>query len=394
MAWNFSIGFGNNNTNQIDTTYWSRIVDSLTNSTKFKSDEDKLKKVLSNPALLKVIVYLSDVYSQVKFNDHSTDKVEEDFLYSISKRPNEWQTWTQLHWDVYFWRSLGNAYIYKQGDNIYCLRSVGIKFTDKQIKKLSQITFSKYGDNSRSKILNDTFVYENENGEKQTLQLKNLYVLNDLSGGVSGNWYKGNSRLDALYEVVNNSELALKSKGINLDFSGKFFVNGQYNGSVDQNPMSDDEQQSIENKLTGKGKNIFATKSKIDINQLVSNLSQLKLSEHHTDDLILIGSIFGVSRTVLDILSKGSTFENKEKSIGELVDYTLMPKAVDHSDLYEVIYDKESIKPSFKHLPFNAVFEAERVANTKVEIETLKIASELGLDPKIVTEKLKQIYGN
>ena len=45
-------------------------------------------------------------------------------------------------------------------------------------------------------------------------------------------------------------------------------------------------------------------------------------------------------------------------------------------------------------MPFNQVFKAEKVANQKIELENLKIAQELGLDAKLITNKLNEIYGN
>jgi len=43
-------------------------------------------------------------------------------------------------------------------------------------------------------------------------------------------------------------------------------------------------------------------------------------------------------------------------------------------------------------LPFNSVFEVDKINNRKVELESLKIAQELGVDESIVKSKLKQIY--
>ena len=102
--------------------------------------------------------------------------------------------------------------------------------------------------------------------------------------------------------------------------------------------------------------------------------------------------MYGVDKDVLGLST--TTYENKEKSIGAFVDYTLMPKVQQHSDLYELIFDKQDVRGSFKHLPFNAIFEAEKVANQKIMLEGLKIASELGLGASEIQKKLREIYGN
>ena len=156
--------------------------------------------------------------------------------------------------------------------------------------------------------------------------------------------------------------------------------------------MSDNEQKDITQGLQG-GKEIYATKQKIDVKQLVSNLSSLKLDDSYIADLSIIGNMYGLTKDVLDVVIKGSTHENKEKAIGAFIDYSMMPKVQQHSDLYELLFDKQEIRGSFKHLPFNAVFESEKINNNKIELENLKIAAELGLDATLVTNKLKELYG-
>jgi hypothetical protein len=44
-------------------------------------------------------------------------------------------------------------------------------------------------------------------------------------------------------------------------------------------------------------------------------------------------------------------------------------------------------------LPFNAVFEAEKITNQSLELRNLKVAQELGLPENVVQDKLKNIYG-
>jgi hypothetical protein len=62
------------------------------------------------------------------------------------------------------------------------------------------------------------------------------------------------------------------------------------------------------------------------------------------------------------------------------------------TDTYEVILKEQDLRGNFKHLPFNSVFEVDKINNRKIELESLKIAVELGVDAKIVETKLKQIY--
>ena len=63
------------------------------------------------------------------------------------------------------------------------------------------------------------------------------------------------------------------------------------------------------------------------------------------------------------------------------------------TDLLEGILMQEDLRMSFKHLPFNAVFEAEKITNQSLELGNLKVAQELGLPENVVQDKLKNIYG-
>jgi len=358
----------------------------------FNSYQKKLKAVIYNPAVLKVITFRADIYSQIKFNEFANDKlVQNDFLYNIAKKPNPMQSWVDLHYDISFWRDLGNAYIYKEKDVIYCLNPLFIEIKEAQLKEINKYRFSDFQTKQSKK--GEFKAKFNENAEWQTLKLENLYILSDLSPSITGNWMQGNSRLDALYQVVKNSELSLKAKNRNLFYTTKFSVSGQYDASNQYStPMGEAEKISIEKGLQG-NREIYATKEKIDVKQLVDNLSSLKLDDSYIADLSIIGNMYGLGKDVLDILAKGSTFENKEKAIGSFIDYSIMPKAQQNSDLYEIIFEKEDIRGSFKHLPFNAVFEQEKINNNTIELNNLKIAVELGLDENIKQSKLKEIYG-
>jgi len=400
MGFNFNIGYTSSKLptyveRMQDGSFWYSILDTLGKGKRkgFKNETAKLEMVLSNPALLKIFVFLADTYSQVKVDKWVNNKeVEKDFLYTYKKTPNDWQTWTDLFWEHRFWLAMGNAYLYVDKDVWYYLRPQGLELTDAQIKQFSQITFSSYGSESKRNIMKGTFKYRNENNSVQILDFKNLSVFTDMSGGVSGNWLKGNSRLDALYQIAVNSDLALTSKGTNLKYTQKFLVSGQHDPKdTSSRPMVDTEKDSIENSLEH-GRKVNATKSKVDMVHMVDNLAQLKLDEAYESDLIKAANMYGIPKDVIDILAKGSTYENQEKSFGRFVNYSEMPKVQQMTDTYEVILGEEDLRGSFKHLPFNAVFEVEKTNNRKAELESLKIAQELGLDENIIKQRLTDIY--
>lgn len=396
MGFNFNIGYNSNRLpNYIERddrgNWFYSILDAFGSKKKgFKSEKSKLDVILSNPAILKVFCFLADTYSQVKIDKYVNDKlVEKDFIYSVQKKPNDWQTWTDLYWEHRFWLASGTAYLYKFKDVWYYLRPMGLNFTDAQIKAFSQISFSsKY----KKDLLKGTFKYTNPNGVVDVLNFENLYVFTDMSGGVSGNWLKGNSRLDALYQIAINSDLALQSKGTNLKYTEKFLVSGQHDAKdTSSRPMAETEKDSIEISLE-KGRKINATKSKVDMQQMVSNIKQLGLDESWESDLLKVGSLFNLSKDVIAIIAKGSTYDNYDKAILNFIGYFENPKVQQMTDTYEVILEEQDLRGNFNHLPCYAIQQVEKINNRKTELESLKMAKDLGLDEKLVKTKLEQIY--
>ena len=361
------------------------------------SDYEKYEVIKSNPAVLFVFDFIAKNYSQMKINEWQNDKLKEkNVIYSIQDKPNQWQSWTDFLYDYAFYYCLGNVDLYKQGNTMYCLNPFGIKLTSKQEKDFSRLSFSNYGENSAKNIKKGTFEYSDGAGNKYNLELSNLHIISDLSNSVSGSWFKANSKLDALHQIIKNTDLTTKAKYINTEFTGKFIVAGQSDPkdtTMNGIGLTGDEQTSIRQSIRG-NEQVIPVKSKVAIERFVSDLNNLGLDNSLIADIHIIGMLYGLSKDVIGISLKGSTYENKEKSFGAFIDYTLSPIARQMTDLLEVLFDKEDLRASWEDMPFNQVFKAEKVANNKIELESLKIAQELGLDAKLVTNKLNEIYGN
>lgn len=393
MGFNFSINWGR----QIqsvergqDGNYFYSFLESV-----FKGKDENINKietVLSNPAALKVLKFNADTFSLGKINSYSNGKIKaEDYLYSVQPRPNDWQTWTDFLWTYCFYLQIGNAYLYKTNSVMYFLDPCGIEMSESQRKKFYQISFSKYGENSKKNTLSGSFKYRDKSGEKVTLDLKNLTVISDMTG-ISGDWFDGGSRLNALCDVVRNSKLSLKSKQINLEFSQKFLLSGQHDpDNVSTIPMSTAEKNNLE-KITRGGRQVHATKSRVDLKHFVDNLAQLKLDDAYLNDLHIIGNMYGIPKDVLEALAKGATYENQEKSLGRHVDYNLKPMGQKLTDNLEMIFGVDDLRINYNHLPFNQVFEKERAETNKLKIENLTAAQALGLDEKTIKQKLSEIY--
>src|SRR5690606_32648100 len=132
--------------------------------------------------------------------------------------PNMFQNRNQFLFDFMFWKMIGNAYAYIESHLIenknnkgYFLDSEQMNFSPEFDKYRDAIVLSK---SMQESINNLEIIYQYHSGGSMSMRWKNILHVPDFSGG-SGNWFKGRSKLDALFEVICNSSEALKSKNIN-----------------------------------------------------------------------------------------------------------------------------------------------------------------------------------
>lgn len=367
---------------------------------RLRTDRERLEAVLTNPAALKVFKLQCDAFSRGKVTAHLNGKPRlNDSLVNLIHKPNPFQTERQFLWDYMFWTMLGTSYLYNSSrsatdsTSLYWLIPARFEWTEEVCDKLDRMVLSKksYNDLKNLKVR-----YYNLDGSYTFYKLSEIKPFFDLSNGF-GNWYRGSSAIDALYKVISNSEKGLDSKGINLEFSGKFFVSGQHKEEdVYNTPMSDPEKQSIEASLRS-NKPVHATKSMVDLKRFVDNLGNQKLDDAYRNDYFTIGTMYGIPRDVLEAFDS-STYENQEKAQGRHVEMCLMPKGQDLMEGIEKIfgYDNRNVKLciSWDHLSFMQVFERERVSVRASKLANLRQAQEMNiLTEEEVIEQGKEIMG-
>lgn len=353
----------------------------------YSKDVDKLIAIFRNPALLKVFCLQCDLFSLAKVYVYDNDEniLDDDPALKRFANPNPLQSQSQWLWDYMFWKMVGNAYLYMESDIIdrdnapmYWLEHSKIEWPLKLEKLKDKLIISK----SKIKEIKDTEItYRYEDGTTFKFQLSKLCTIVDLSNGV-GNWFKGFSRIDALYKVVSNSEISLDSKNINVRYTAKFLVAGQQDpNDVTKLPMSETEKGDIETKINGE-KQVHAIKSMIDIKRFVDDLRVLELDKSFLADYFLIGSMYNIPRDVLEAY-QSSTFENQEKARAGHVSYTLEPAGEQLVSALGKIWGYEDLKKhivlSWDHLPFVQVFERERANIQQVKANTLNSLLKAGL---------------
>lgn len=197
--------------------------------------------------------------------------------------------------------------------------------------------------------------------------------------------------MDALWGIISNSEQAIRAKGGNLDFSDKFLVTGQHDpDNVTSIPFNEDDKRDAESAIRG-GKRVHVIKNKADIKRFTDNLANLKLDDSYLTDLYLIGSMYGIPREVLDANTKGSTYENQEKSTGKHIEYSLKPAGTALTDVLEERFSFEDIRMEWNHLSFNQVFERDKAERQGIQLDNIKKAIDMGVNIPDLDNRVNEI---
>lgn len=367
-------------------TYLNRMINGNAEYTKYADDERKLKVILSNPALLKVFSLQCDLFSLGKVYVYKDGKsLDTDPFLDMLKKPNPFQSQQQVLWDYMFWNMIGNSYVYveskvaEEGNKMYVLQNNKINFTPAFDEYKDMIVLTS---DTEEEISNLTLNYFQTKGKTMPIRWGNVIHIPDLTNG-TGDWFKGNSRIDALYKVVTNSEAALDAKNINVRYSGKFMVAGQADPeNVTHEMMSETEKKDIETKMNGR-KSVHAVKSMIDIKRFVENIANLQLDQSYWADYFIIGAMYNIPQDVLEWYLKGSTFENQEKSRGAHVSYCLQAKGdILFQSLTSYLgYNKKGLEIiiDWEHLPFMQVFAKERAETESIKVNTLNSLMDAGV---------------
>jgi hypothetical protein len=418
LAWgiNFSIG---KQPIAVDTdkqgNIFYKMFSTLVSWLQHDNDDQKLLMVLQNPAALFIFSLQCDLTSLGKFyvKDENDEIIEDDPVLKLLNNPNPMQSGKQFIWDYMFWNMLGTANMYvdsktpDEENKMYWLINHNIDWPKELKDKRTNIILSK---GQLAEIQRTVISYRQENGKSFKFQYKNLLQFFDLSNGV-GSWFESPSRLDALYKIVSNSDKALNTKGVNLDFISKFFVAGKIDAeNTSQQMMGENDKKSIRESMTS-DETVYPVKTMIDVKRFVDNYGVLEaLGKSFLDDYFLMGKAFGIPRDVLEAYVS-STFENQEKARASHISYTISPKIDDFCSKLErhfgYIEQKKKIVCGYDHLPFVQAFEKERAEGRRANAQALvglvnsgaepqEAADYLGIEVNMTKERLNgaQVTGN
>lgn len=297
---------------------------------RYSSDIKKLEMVLSSPAVLKVFSILCDLYSQGEIYVYKNGKeVEGAPELALFEQPNPFQTEAQWKWTYMFWTLIGNCNLYidknvaDASNKMYFLVPHKIEWPQWFTTNQDKLFFSK---TKMSELEEQQVKYRYNDGTSIDIPFKKIVQYFDMSNG-TGNWFKGNSKLDALCKIVDISESALDAQKINVQFSGQFLVAGASDpNDVKSKALGPDEKKNIESKIRS-DKPVHALKSMIEIHRFVSDLGALDLPAAYRACALQVADLYNLPKEVSALIDSGSTFENQEKARGAVVEYCLNPKS-------------------------------------------------------------------
>lgn len=352
----------------------------------FSTDIRKIYAVFTNPAVLKVFKLQCDMFSLGKLYVYRDGKeLKNDPILNLIKNPNPFQQQEQFLWDYMFWKMIGNAYCYIDSDSVssdsnkmYFLDPSKIQWPDKLRVYRDKIILS----SELLKEINDTEIsYQYDDGTNIKIKWGRITHISDLTNG-AGNWFKGRSTIDAMYEIISNSRESVRSKNVNVRYSGKFMVAGKADEKdTTKIPLTNTEKIDIERK-TNMRKTVTAVKSLVDIKRFVENASIVnELDESYFSDYFKIGSMFGIKKEVLDASLNGATYENQAEATGSYVEFTLAPSGnlFTNPISKRFNYNTKEILMSWDHLSFMQLFEKRRAETTKIKIETMERLVKMGV---------------
>jgi hypothetical protein len=365
--------------------YFYTLLSNAVNWGKKSTEKEKITAVLENPAALFIFLLLPELFSLGVWKLTKDDKlIKKHPLLDLLRKPNPMQSGDQFLWDYMFKRKLGTANLYI--DSKVVSPKNKLYFLDSDVLKFPLW----FENNSKRLILSDETIKE-MNKKELTYDDKNqsfkfpyekLVQFFDISNGING-WFNSPSRVDAIYKIIDNSEKALQSKNINVEFSSKFLVSGKVSvEDTSKMPMGQEDKGSIRQSMRSK-ENVFPIKTQVDINRFIESGQIIsELDKSFMNDAFIIGKMLNIPKDVIEMLGD-STYENQEKARASVISYCINPDA---NDLAQRILDyfdmnEYQLELDYSYLPFVQVFESEKAKANRDKAFAFDKLVRSGADP-------------
>lgn len=377
----------------------------------YNGSTDPLYLFLNNPALSLVVGRLAEYISDLTF--YIDIEGEEDYTNEVTKllrKPNESQSQKDF---IQNWAILLLLYGYvpifderkfesvdARVENTKGLHVINPKLLKSYKRSLIDILLSRKKDVA--------FQYkETKDGIQHTRDFYDheLIKFYDGASGLEGDSQKGISRIKALINVCDNIKKSLEGENVVLGNPGGFgIISNSSKDAAGSIPLSAEEKQSIENRISNNGvygnqlgqKQWIVTSQDLDVHQFNSRLKDYTYNDNYFKNLIKVASAFGFPKELLGF--DDAKYENKK--VAEVQLYTNICQSYADSmceSLTNFFELDHPLRATYKFIP--SVAEAQ-FESKKKQTEHISDAADMcvklysmGVDVSEIEEQYQELTG-
>jgi HK97 family phage portal protein len=313
-----------------------------------------------------------------KLYDKSGKIVEKHWLLDLINHPNAIQSWSDVIYSIAVQDALYSNVIVYSPIRSFQIRNLFVPLPANKIeinlsgKKLKQMDKENLIDNFK-------FTYDDKSVE--TIEWQDAIYLTTADGM---NIVKPISRIDTLKYPLSNIQAGYKKRNVLLENIGAIgILSAQQTDMGGAIPMTPEEREQIRKDWYRRSKDeLIITEANVNWQPMSYPTKDLMLFEELTADKIALIDAFGLSINLFSS-EKGSTFTNVRDSIRMVFTDTIIPETqqIYNSLISQFGLEKEGyyLEASFDHLPILQNDQKESAEVRKINSETMKILSEIGV---------------
>lgn len=316
--------------------------------------------------------------NQPKLFDKSGKEVEKHWLLDMIEHPNAVQSWSDVVYSISVQDALySNVIIYSP------LRSFNIRnlFVPLPANKIEINLSGKKLKQMDKENLIDNFIFTYDDKSKESIEWKDAVYLTTVDGM---NIVKPISRIDTLKFPLSNIQAGYKKRNVLLENIGAIgILSAQQTDMGGAIPMTPEEREQIRKDWYRRSKDeLIITEANVNWQPMSYPTKDLMLFEELTADKIALIDAFGLNYNLFSS-EKGATFTNVRDSIRMVFTDTIIPETqqIYNSIISQFGLDKEGyyLEANFDHLPILQKDQKEQADVRKINSETMKILSEIGI---------------
>lgn len=347
----------------------------------------------NHPILTPAMLFVSKLYSQVRFTVHNKKSGKElpnHWIAKLLENPNAIQTDSDLQESLMFMMiAQGKAVLYKkkalgfsEPDSLYILNSDLIKWPSNF--KLKMKTKAGLESMLEQKVLYDY------GGENLKIKIKDLIFIYDSPNCLNKNPFENESRITGLKQALLNTNHSLIAKEIILKTNGKELISSKGgSGNFPLNPEDKKEMEKLFQANYGLGRRrrrtVF-TKASVDYKSLHIALRDLGLDESIKVDGNLIYTALHIPKDILSLEAKKTTYNNFKESMVSYIQNEMQSAAetVGKSLKKGLAPDENiEIRASYDHLPVMQWYLMQKYEAVSKQAKALNDLLKTGVPVKI-----------